>query len=83
MVFPNPTSSARSKAVLKHLKGAIKNVDSIYIATDPDREGEAIAWHLIDELKPKVPVKRMVFHEITKGAILESLKNIKDIENFL
>ena len=68
--------SDKSKKVVKNLKNVLKSVDTIYIATDPDREGEAIAWHLIDELKPKIPVKRMVFNEITKGAILESLKNI-------
>ena len=72
--------SDQSKKVVKTLKSVLKGVDTIYIATDPDREGEAIAWHLIDELKPKIPVKRMVFNEITKGAILESLKNIRDIE---
>ena len=72
--------SDKSKKVVKNLKAVLKNVDTIYIATDPDREGEAIAWHLIDELKPKVPVKRMVFNEITKTAILESLSNIRDID---
>ena len=72
--------SDKSKKVVKNLKSVLKGVDTIYIATDPDREGEAIAWHLIDELKPKIPVKRMVFNEITKGAILESLKNIRDID---
>ena len=69
----------RSKKVVKNLKQEIKNIDTIYIATDPDREGEAIAWHLIDELKPKVPIKRMVFNEITKNAVLDSLKNTREI----
>tara|TARA_B100000029_G_scaffold377256_1_gene371900 strand:- start:1350 stop:3797 length:2448 start_codon:yes stop_codon:yes gene_type:complete len=69
----------RSKKVVKHLKSNIKDVDVIYIATDPDREGEAIAWHLIDELKPKVPIKRMVFNEITKNAVLDSLNNTREI----
>ncbi len=69
----------RAKKVVKHLKSVIKNIDNIYIATDPDREGEAIAWHLIDELKPKVPIKRMVFNEITKNAVLESIKNTREI----
>ena len=69
----------RSKKVVKNLKQEIKNIDTIYIATDPDREGEAIAWHLIDELKPQVPIKRMVFNEITKNAVLDSLKNTREI----
>ena len=77
---PTYVVSDKSKKVVKNLKQVLKNVDTIYIATDPDREGEAIAWHLIDELKPKVPVKRMVFNEITKTAILESLSNIRDID---
>ena len=77
---PTYVVSDKSKKVVKNLKAVLKNVDTIYIATDPDREGEAIAWHLIDELKPKVPVKRMVFNEITKTAILESLSNIRDID---
>jgi len=77
---PEYIVSENSKKVVKNLKSVLKNMDAIYIATDPDREGEAIAWHLIDELKPKIPVRRMVFHEITKGAILESLNNIRDID---
>ena len=77
---PKYEVSERSKKVVKNLKSVLRGVDTIYIATDPDREGEAIAWHLIDELKPKIPVKRMVFNEITKGAILDSLKNIRDID---
>ena len=78
----NPTYvvSERSKKVVKNLKSVLKSVDAIYIATDPDREGEAIAWHLIDTLKPKVPIRRMVFNEITKSAILESLNNIREID---
>ena len=77
---PEYVVSEDSKKVVKNLKSVLKNMDAIYIATDPDREGEAIAWHLIDELKPKVPVRRMVFNEITKTAILDSLKNIRDID---
>ena len=78
----NPTYvvSERSKKVVKNLKSVLKSVDAIYIATDPDREGEAIAWHLIDTLKPKVPIRRMVFNEITKSAFLESLNNIREID---
>ena len=77
---PEYVVSEDSKKVVKNLKSVLKNMDAIYIATDPDREGEAIAWHLIDELKPKVPVRRMVFSEITKTAILDALKNIRDID---
>ena len=78
--IPTYVVSSRSKDVVKHLKNVLKNISDIYIATDPDREGEAIAWHLVDELKPKVPVKRMVFNEITKAAINNSLKNTRDID---
>jgi DNA topoisomerase-1 len=77
---PKYVVSENSKKVVKNLKSVLKSMDAIYIATDPDREGEAIAWHLIDELKPKIPVRRMVFNEITKGAILDSLNNIRDID---
>ncbi|HQJ34997.1 MAG TPA: toprim domain-containing protein, partial [Rhodoglobus sp.] len=61
-------SDAKKKTVAE-LKRALKGADELYLATDEDREGEAIAWHLLQELKPKVPVHRMVFHEITKDAI--------------
>ena len=57
------------KRTVSELKSALKNADELYLATDEDREGEAIAWHLVQTLKPEVPVKRMVFHEITKNAI--------------
>ena len=69
---PTYIVSDKSKKVVKHLKKFTKDIDALYIASDPDREGEAIAWHLLDELKPKVPVKRMVFNEITKRAKLDS-----------
>src|SRR3954451_25366770 len=59
------------KAHISKLKTLLKDADELFLATDEDREGEAIAWHLLDELKPKgIPVHRMVFHEITKPAIL-------------
>jgi DNA topoisomerase I len=68
------------KSHITKLKGLLKDADELYLATDEDREGEAIAWHLLDELKPKVPVRRMVFHEITKPAILEAAANPRDLD---
>ena len=62
------------------LKGLLKDASELYLATDEDREGEAIAWHLLDELKPKVPVRRMVFHEITKQAIQAAVDDPRDID---
>ncbi|MDT0200566.1 type I DNA topoisomerase [Nocardioides sp. AE5] len=68
------------KSHISKLKGLLKDADELFLATDEDREGEAIAWHLLDELKPKgIPVKRMVFHEITKPAILEAVENPREI----
>ena len=67
------------KKTVSELKSALKKADTLYLATDEDREGEAIAWHLVQTLKPKVPVKRMVFHEITKEAIKASLDNTRDM----
>jgi DNA topoisomerase-1 len=68
------------KSHISKLKGLLKDADELYLATDEDREGEAIAWHLLDELKPKnIPVKRMVFHEITKAAILEAAENPREL----
>ena len=63
------------KAQVSKLKGLLKDADELYLATDEDREGEAIAWHLLQELKPKVPVARMVFHEITPEAIARAIAN--------
>src|SRR6185436_4939345 len=60
------------KKVVKELKDALKDVDELILATDEDREGESISWHLAEVLSPKVPVRRMVFHEITKEAIREA-----------
>jgi len=77
---PTYIVSEKSKKVVKHLKKITKDIDALYIATDPDREGEAIAWHLLDELKPKVPIKRMVFNEITKSAVSSALKDTRDID---
>ena len=68
----------KSKFV-RELKSKLKEVDELYLATDEDREGESISWHLIQLLNPKVPVKRMVFHEITKSAIQKALDNCRDL----
>ena len=68
------------KSHISKLKSLLKDADELYLATDEDREGEAIAWHLLDELKPKgIPVHRMVFHEITKAAILAAVENPREI----
>ena len=68
------------KAVVKELKELLKGVDTLYLATDEDREGESISWHLLEVLQPKVTVKRMVFHEITKEAIREALDHTRDVD---
>ena len=75
-------SPGKSKTV-SDLKAALKKADELYLATDEDREGEAIAWHLLEVLKPKVPVHRMVFNEITKDAIQEAYKNTRKLDENL
>ncbi|WP_432558712.1 type I DNA topoisomerase [Granulicoccus sp. GXG6511] len=75
--------SADKKATIRALKSALAEVDELLLATDGDREGEAIAWHLLQELKPKVPAKRMVFHEITPQAIAEAVANPRDLDTDL
>ncbi len=74
---------ADKKKVVKTLKDALKEADELVLATDEDREGESISWHLLEVLKPKVPTKRMVFHEITKEAIQEALSNCRTIDDKL
>ena len=69
--------------VVRELKGALKKADELILATDEDREGESISWHLLEILKPKVPVKRMVFHEITREAIQRALDECRDIDRDL
>jgi len=75
-------SRGKSEQVRK-LKALLKDASELYLATDEDREGEAISWHLHEILNPKVPVHRLVFHEITKDAILEALAHPRDIDNDL
>ncbi|QNO37107.1 type I DNA topoisomerase [Protaetiibacter sp. SSC-01] len=75
--------SDSKKKTVTELKRALKEADELYLATDEDREGEAIAWHLLEVLKPKVPVKRMVFHEITKDAIQRAEQNTREIDTAL
>ncbi|MFG1805797.1 type I DNA topoisomerase [Streptomyces sp. NPDC049040] len=75
--------NADKKAQVKKLKELLKDSDELFLATDEDREGEAIAWHLQEILKPKVPVHRMVFHEITKDAIQEAVRNPRELNQRL
>ncbi len=72
--------STDKKATIKKLKSELADADELFLATDGDREGEAIAWHLLEELKPKVPVRRMVFHEITKKAIEQAVNEPRDLD---
>ena len=75
---PTYELTERGKQVIKDLKAALKDASELYLATDEDREGEAISWHLLEHLKPKVPVKRMVFHEITAAAIDHAVNNPRE-----
>ncbi len=71
------------KKVVKELKDALKQADELVLATDEDREGESISWHLLQLLQPKVPIKRMVFHEITQEAIQEAIQNCREVDERL
>ncbi|GAA1006782.1 type I DNA topoisomerase [Streptomyces thermogriseus] len=75
--------NADKKAQVKKLKDLLKESDELFLATDEDREGEAIAWHLQEVLKPTIPVKRMVFHEITREAIREAVANPRQLNQRL
>ncbi|MEU9405942.1 type I DNA topoisomerase [Streptomyces sp. NPDC048281] len=75
--------NADKRAQVKKLKDLLKESDELFLATDEDREGEAIAWHLQEVLKPKIPVKRMVFHEITKDAIRAAVANPRQLNQKL
>lgn len=72
--------SPKDAAKVKDLKDSLKVADELLLATDEDREGEAISWHLLEVLKPKVPVRRMVFNEITKEAIRRAVENTRDLD---
>jgi DNA topoisomerase-1 len=75
--------NADKKQQVAKLKSLLKNADELLLATDEDREGEAIAWHLLEELKPKVPARRMVFHEITPEAIAQAVASPREMDNGL
>ncbi|HVO43513.1 MAG TPA: type I DNA topoisomerase [Aggregatilineales bacterium] len=75
--------SPKKKKVVTQLKNALKEADELIVATDEDREGESIGWHLVQVLKPKVPVRRMVFHEITREAIQNAIKHYRAIDENL
>ncbi len=75
--------NADKRQQVAKLKAALATVDELYLATDEDREGEAIAWHLLEVLNPKVPVHRMVFHEITRDAIREAARNPRELNQAL
>ena len=75
--------TSRGKDVVKELRALLKEASELYLATDEDREGEIISWHLLQHLKPKVPVKRMVFHEITQSAISDAVAHPRDLDEGL
>jgi DNA topoisomerase-1 len=75
--------TTEKKQQVKKLKDLIKSADELYLATDEDREGESIAWHLLEVLQPKIPVRRMVFHEITQSAIQDAVQNSRDVDQRL
>jgi DNA topoisomerase-1 len=70
----------KKKDVVKELKDSLKGASELYLATDEDREGEAISWHVLEVLGPDVPVRRMVFHEITRNAIEEAIQNWRELD---
>src|SRR5918996_5936593 len=74
---------ADKKKYVQQLKAALKDASEVILATDPDREGESISWHLKQVLKPKVPVRRIVFHEITEDAVNDALSNPGDVNENL
>ena len=77
---PSYELTERGRTVVRELKDLLKNADALYLATDEDREGESISWHLLEQLKPKVPVHRMVFHEINAKSIQEAVANPRALD---
>ncbi|MBE0568350.1 MAG: type I DNA topoisomerase [Deltaproteobacteria bacterium] len=75
--------SSNRKGTIRDMKAALKDASEVLLATDPDREGESISWHLLELLKPKVPVRRIVFHEITEEAVLDAIGHSRDIDRNL
>ncbi len=80
---PHYVISADRKGTIRGLKAALKDTSELLLATDPDREGESISWHLLELLKPKVPVRRIVFHEITEEAVLDAIRNSRELDRNL
>jgi DNA topoisomerase I len=80
---PHYVIPADKKRHIAQLKAALKDASEVFLATDPDREGESISWHLKEVLKPKVPVRRIVFHEITEDAVNDAIKHAHDVDENL
>ncbi len=75
--------SSNRRSTIRDMKAALKDASEVLLATDPDREGESISWHLLELLKPKVPVRRIVFHEITEEAVLDAIENSRELDRNL
>ena len=75
--------SSNRKGTIRELKAALKDASEVLLATDPDREGESISWHLLELLKPKVPVHRIVFHEITEEAVRDAIEHSRELDRNL
>jgi len=75
--------SSNRKGTIRDMKAALKDASEVFLATDPDREGESISWHLLELLKPKVPVRRIVFHEITQEAVLDAIEHSRELDRNL
>ena len=75
--------SSNRRGTIRDMKAALKDAAEVFLATDPDREGESISWHLLELLKPKVPVRRIVFHEITEEAVLDAINHSRELDRNL